>query len=353
MDADDTKNGTKKDEPVPVDKPRRAEVGLGDLVRALGQLKPETKSHTGDIFRCLGFQTAEVYSLQQPYRSAQGAWNRTRFRKKMPQKPTPTISPKPTLPPTPEPPLELPEEVLLSELETLPDSSSITSTTQIDPDIEEAPPLSSQSDRSLSPSRLSLFPKQRARAITSVAIAQCTRGQDIDIPRLIKSSVQHKALTSIPKLPQTTIRNGCHLLLDFSDALTPWWEDMHDLARQFQKLNESLCKIFEFEDDPMSATYWSDTKGDVPWKPEKHKPVVIATDLGVVHRPSLGLRPDSSTWIQLAQYCHRAEAPLIAIVPIHPTRWPKGLDRWLHIIHWSPATSAAAVKRLLNHGIGS
>jgi hypothetical protein len=335
-----------------IDKPRRAEIGLGDLLRALDQLKPETHSQTGDILRCLGFQTTAVYRLPQPYRSSQGAWNRTRFRKITQQKPSTKFSPKPSLPPTPEPPIELPKDVLPSELETLPDASTMAHTTEPDSDIENAPVLSLEGDQPTPPPRFSLFPKQRARAITSMTIAQCTEGRDIDILRLIDVAVQRRIIRSIPKLPQTTIRNGCHLLLDFSDALMPWWEDMRDLMHQFQSLLDPyLCKSFEFEDDPMMANHWSETKGDVSWQPEQRKPVVVATDLGVVRHPSLGLRPDPSAWVRLAQYCHRVEAPLIAIVPIHPQRWPKGLDRWLRIIHWNPATSAATVKRLLNHRV--
>jgi len=336
---------------ISLDKARRPEISLGDVLRALARLKPKTDTQTSEILRCLGFQTSSVYQSPQPYRSNQGAWNRNHFRKKPQQKPSPNYAPQPTLPPTPEVPIALPKEVLHSTLEVLPDAGAINPSTTINPKVENATPLS-LSAKGISPSRISLLPKNRARAITSATIAQYTAGVDLNIPRLVQTVIQRKPLYSIPRLPQKTIRNGCHLLLDFSDALLPWWQDMRDLKRQFHDiLDESICKTFEFENDPMAAVRWSESMGDVVWRPEKKRPVVLATDLGITHHPTLGLRPDTTTWVRLAQFCHRAEAPLIAMVPIHPDRWPKGLDRWMRIIHWHPATSAATVNRLLAQNI--
>ncbi len=323
----------------------RAEIGLGDLIRALGGLGNGEQAVVDQIAACLGFHAGQPSGEIKSYRSSQGAWNRTRITPRSPQQKPPNFAPKPTMPPLPELLPDLPENILQTELSILADTEGMPQEASLPPAIAASPPL--QDEEVEIPPRARLFSNRKVRPILSEAIAQPTTGRDLDIPRLIDLSVHKKPLRTIPRTPRKTVRNGCQLLLDFSEPLMPWWTDMRELMEQFnQLLGDQLCRVYEFEGDPATATHWSENSGDTIWRPITNIPVVVATDLGVTRAPTFDLRPTAETWRQMAERCRRHQAPLIALVPVHPDRWHKGLPQWMRLIHWNPATTAAEIKHI-------
>jgi hypothetical protein len=174
-------------------------------------------------------------------------------------------------------------------------------------------------------------------------------GRDLDIPRLIQITVRRQYLKSLPVLSRFTARNGCQLLLDYHDALMPWWDDMQSLIQQFhQVLGEELCPVYEFENSPVSAFRWTEN-GEIPWQPIAGKPVIIASDLGVIQPPRSTPRAGKADWLELIKSCNQSRTPVIVLSPLHPQRCPYELDRIVTLIHWHPATTASLIRRLIGH----
>ena len=177
-------------------------------------------------------------------------------------------------------------------------------------------------------------------------------GQDLDIPQLIQATVRRQNLKKLPVLPRFTARNGCQLLLDYNEALMPWWDDMQSLILQFhQLLGEDLCPVYEFDSSPSDAVRWTES-GAIKWEPVAGKPVIIASDLGVIQPPRSAPRTGKAAWFEFVKKCGRHNVPVIVLSPLHPQRCPKGLDRIISLIHWNRATTAAIIKRLIEHSGG-
>lgn len=334
---------------------QRAEIGLADWIRVLEQLPATTTSERSQIFRFLGLQV-DAGSVDIPtYHSKSGAWSRKRpGSETAPKKLVHNDSHQPENSSTPESPIDLPDEILPIRIEKLPNALEAGLAPPLPVGIENQIPLNLGESGIAPVPRISLFPPRTARGVLNAAVAQPVQSFDLDIPRLIRASVQRQPLRKLPLLPHLSSRNGCQLLLDFSDALIPWWDDMRDLMQQFHAvLGETACPVYEFTHDPRDAIRWTEA-GEMAWKNEMvvGRPVVIATDFGQTRSPYLGLRPSLSVWRDFALYCRRQQIPVIALNPLEREHFPKTLEHLMPIIEWRPQTRASDVKLLINRKQG-
>lgn len=320
---------------------RRAEIGLGDWVRVLAELPTISLSEQMLIARCLGLQVDKLENTHND-QSTRGAWQRN------PE----TRADKPSTTPDTESLPELPDEILPIRIEKLPNTLQAGLAPPLPAEIANQEPLKLGASNHPPVPRLSLFPQRTARGLLAASVAQPARGYDLDMPRLIRASVQRKPLRSLPLLPRFSTQQGCQLLLDFSEALVPWWDDMRDLIQQFQAvLGETACPVYEFTDNPRHAVRWTET-GEQTWQAIAGKPVVSATDFGQVRTARHELRPGLSVWRDFALHCRRWQIPVIALTPLGHKRCPKELAHLMSIIDWNPHTRVSDVKRLINHQQG-
>ncbi len=331
---------------------RRSEIGLGDLMKALEQIQPGVQAERDRIAKCLGFQAGYFSSSMPDYRPTQGAWHSARQNCSIPQpKPLQPIVNKPMMPLAPEPAVELPKEILLINIEKMPNTLEIGTAPRLPPDIEQQDSLKPEVPTSPPVPRILLFSERKSRGLLGAAVMQPAPGYDLDAKCLVRAFIQSQPVRKLPMLPRYSTRHGCQLLLDFSDALIPWWDDMRNLMRQFQSLlGEAACPVYEFTRKPQEAVRWTETAGEQVWQTIPGKPVVVATDFGLTHIPLGEPRPGLSVWLEFAHLCRRRQIPLIALTPIERVRCPKELGRMMSIIHWNPATRAADVKRLVSRG---
>lgn len=328
---------------------KRGEIHLGDLAVALSRIPGASAAEQEMIAQCLGFQLQIAATpAATRYQPVKAAWNRPLLKRQTPATgQTPRYSPFLSMPPAPDTIAANTDEIVEVGLQV--ESAPIP---QLDAGTEiliRSSGLLSPANKTLPPPRLSLFGKATARGVVSAAVTRHAPGWELDIPKLIQATVQQKPLVKLPVLPQSTARNGCQLLLDFNDALMPWWEDMQSLIRQFQQvLGEALCPVYEFSQQPLQAVRWTEI-AEIRFQPVPGKPVIIASDLGVI-QPPLGqrLRPGKADWLDFIQACKIQNTPVAILFPLDPRRCPYGLDKLATLIHWHPATSAAEIKRLIS-----
>jgi hypothetical protein len=199
--------------------------------------------------------------------------------------------------------------------------------------------------------RAPLFPRRTATALLSPAVATRRPGAELDLPRIITGLARGDPTRDLPRLPVASLDRGLQLLLDVSEAMTPFREDLADLTQALERIvGRERCQVFEFPGDPRTATAWSPAGADQAWKPERGRPVVLATELGIGALPGARDRASTSAWLDFAREVRTAGCPLVAFVPLPPARWPVRLARQVTLIHWDPRTTAGAVRRLVGAG---
>ena len=321
---------------------RKGEIHLGELIEALAELPWEDQSQAQAIAGCLGFGLAAV----DPGRS---------------DRPTPTIydrsrpAPLPrheaaARPPSgfatrPPPRIELPAQVLDSQLQAL--AAPPPADTGGAPPWISGPYQRLDPTAGVSPPRQTLFPGRTARGVFTVALATPRQGREIDVPALLHSVVRGRLPRHLPRLPAATLSRGCQLLLDFSDSMLPWWEDLRELAAQLAALlGDEHVAVFDFASSPAAASQWqAGHEQPTPWRPEAGRPILVATDFGIrgrSTRPTVG-----SDWRDFVKVCAAKGCPLLILLPWSPAYWPTDLGPHPELTHWHPRTSAAMLRRQL------
>jgi len=320
----------------------RGVIGLGDLLRALARLDAKDEATAARIIRSLGFAQRDP----NPPERLRGAYDQTRSPHR---RRTPIGSPPPPLGAPPFsgaiPPLELPERALEAEL------------TPLEPAVTAEPPewldvpLPAEQPSPTAARRAPLFPRRTAPAVLSAAVATRRPGSEPDLQRIIAGFTRGERMRDLPRLPVARLDRGIQLLLDVSEAMTPFRDDLTDLGDALERVvGRARCQVFEFAGDPAKASRWDEAGKERDWKAERGRPVVLATDFGIAAPPAARDRITHSGWLEFAAKVRKAGCPLMAFVPLPPSRWPVRLARQITLIHWDPRTTAGAVRRLVGAG---
>ncbi len=326
---------------------RRSEIELGDLITAAIELNPESEQHMLQMAHCLGFGVKPLdESNLSHYRNPQIAGSAQRpFIPEQPDLKIPDFQPQPRMPPAPEvPPDDRGKilELIAEPMEPVPVASERSIPW---PDARLGP-----YKRPTTPSlpRQPLFSTNKARGILLPVVSRVLPSAKPDVSRIIQHVIKQKPLRKIPRLDQRNTRNGCQLLLDFSDSLIPLWPDMRELKSQFHRLlDDDSCPVFTFKRDPVNAFRRQDGKTQ-GWSPVPGKPVVVASDLGQLAGDSGDIKLAEAGWLRFAEFCHANDVPVIAVVPANPFRQDlRFLSQRIKIVPWNPLTTATAVTRLM------
>lgn len=315
-------------------------IHLADLVTALADLPWRDASEAQAIAGCLGFGLAAprmqvpkaTEAISDPRLDDHGATAEA-------PEPLPVV-----VPPAPPVPVGLPERIVDARLSPLlppPPPSDRPDWLDQDYQIYRSQPGSRLA-------RHALIPDSLARGIYTAALATQHPGRELDMPALIGQIACGRLPQRLPRLPASTLARGCQLLLDFSDSMMPWWEDLHDLARQVrQVVGENTVEIHEFRGNPNDARPWLSEDEERPWRPNPQKPILLATDFAI-----RGQRPPRSpaAWQDFVSHCARRGSPLVILVPWRRQYWPNDLGPHPDFMHWHPRTSAAMVRRKLGRG---
>lgn len=321
---------------------RREEIHLGDLARALAKLRCDSPEQIKSVASCLGFAIesvpetgpqTEIYDTHlYPDRSRSNTEQPAPMRYQAPPQPEapvnlPDFKVPSALQPSPvrTPPAAEPLEALGDEFELLDRNSGV-------------PALA----------RSTLFTENTSRGIFSAALATLRPGNEIDLSGLIEALVTHRALPRLPCLPSATLALGCQLLLDHRSSMVPFYEDLASLPEQIAQITpREHVEIFSFEGDPNRARRWTVDFEALVWCPDK-RPVVVATDFGIQGRGGRVEKP--AEWSSFIERCRSDGSPLLILIPWPRERWPVGLGSYPELIHWSPHTTAAMIRRKIGLG---
>lgn len=324
------------------DTEKRGEIQLGDLARAMGSLRWRSDEEAQAIAACLGFGLRAGVPAS---RRSKEIYDRQRYRA---SEPTPSQAPpRPAVlvPPTPEAPPALPASRVASRLEPLPERAPPAPDDTDWLDDEDA--LFGQGSEPVV-ARQSLFPERTSRHIVSAALATLRSGQEIDVPRLIAAISRREVIADLPRRPESTLELGCHLLLDYSATMVPFWEDLNGLIAQVTDVvGAANTRVFSFDARPTEAKRWTPRGERESWRPDG-RPVLAATDFGIQGK-STRAEPNPD-WSALIERCAQRGSPLVILVPWPEDRWPTTIGSYPELMHWSPHTSAAIIRAKIGPG---
>ncbi len=333
-------------------------ISVGDLVRAIGELKPADDETLHAIAAALGFENgppASSTSIDESQTTDQAdvAPQPADFARRRPITETPP-SPPPPLPPSNEVvSFEIEKQVLVPPVRPAVSRESLLEATA------QRPPLAP------------LFRPNWARAIISTALS--TEGDHglLDVEAVVDLVARREPVAVLPRLPWPTLRRGVQLLIDRSPALSPFWRDQDHLQQLIvDVVGQDKVHAFTFNGFPLLSDRPDD---DRPWgtfplaeveelsedelpaleKQGAYSPppagtvVLLLTDLSLGRPLAVSDRPSVRQWLDFADVVRRAGCPLVACVPYPFRRCPPDLRQAIKIIEWDRLTTVTAVRMLV------
>jgi len=322
----------------------RSDIHLGDLIGALSDLPWRNEEQARKIAAALGFsqQNPQQHKVQKTRSTpVAGTSNRVRGRQ-----PLPAGKGKVSTPPAPAPRIQLPDGALPGTLTRLDDLSPPADEIQRpDSDFERFDECEySAIDLP------SLFLDNTSRGLLRALLQTMRQSRRIDLGKLLRRAGTGLLPRRFPYRETGTLEHGCQLLLDYSDSMVPWWDDLEALCRQLEKtLGKSLVIRYQITDDPMQAEYWANADEPEFWQPRAGIPNLVATDFGLPNQRSAYRL--QRRWRSFIDRCEKARCPLIFLVPWEYDEWLSGnLGGYPYLFRWSTATSASQIRSLI--GIG-
>lgn len=325
----------------------RGEISLGDLATAVKRLATQDKDHLAKIAGCLGFGLEAPPPPRPERKGARGKEQSPEQEKPCPAAPPgPAIKPEPRQPrrgvtlPKPPPPVD----GYISHLQRLP-RIEVSMPLQT----EQAEPLSLHTDTSMQGMREPIFAKRTERATLTATIAVETSAGDVDLERAIGQLINQKLLERLPRRAIPTLKYGVQLLLDRSESMLPYAEDLRDLDAQLKKLvGGSRFTSSSFKGTPLTAPRYRKVRQRP--KLRSNLPILLVTDFGIGASLLSRDRARLGEWLEFAQHAARKNCPVVALIPHKPGCWPDFARANYLCIHWDRSTSAGDLRKII--GIG-
>lgn len=164
----------------------------------------------------------------------------------------------------------------------------------------------------------------------------------VDLPALVRAASRHRWPRSLPRSRRLAWPHTLVVVLDQSDALYPYWEDMRRLSGWVRaRVPKAQLRLCALRDGPLGAwrpsVWWPQHRDDdARPHPRPEQTYLLLSDLGL-------LRPEDSTaraweaWLARAAACG---ASCVALAPVAAEWLPRRLTTQLCLLRWSPDSRA-------------
>ena len=166
----------------------------------------------------------------------------------------------------------------------------------------------------------------------------------LDVVRLTGQLAQAKFVQRPPRLTRQTWPTRVHLILDFSDRLTPYWDDWHWLADNLRKLlKDRLLVSVLHRSDAIVLHAWSSPEIR-PWPQlNSNQTLLIASDLGMLDHT----RPYARfNWQRRLQAFARQGQACLMAAPLAHSQLVAEVVNLMPLIRLSPDSSLRPVAKL-------
>ena len=312
-------------------------ISAGDLVRALGKLKPKDQETQDAITAALGFELPiprESPGKPRDEESDTGTSNRQRWIK---QDRGPSIH------------QTLPAGIREKRFELVheKEKGATAPMRMLAPQNSEPLPPSGPEDSAPSLPWEPLFNLQWSRAIISTMARIRTPAGPPDVETLVAAAAERQPMFSLPATVLETA-SGADVLLDVGDGMAVFGRDQADLLQLMERVLGGGCvSAYRFWGSPMRGVISRFSFEPQTYHPPPEGwPVVLLSDLGI----GAGMAaPAAQEWRDFANLVNSAGCHLIALVPYPPRRWPAGITSCMDVLYWDRRTSARTIKAAIRH----
>jgi hypothetical protein len=195
-----------------------------------------------------------------------------------------------------------------------------------------------------------LFPLAQTRGILSAALATWDNDGPPNIPRVIEELAAGRPLLEMPRERAPTLRLGAQILIDSGLGMAPFLPDVEQARLHITRLlSRERAQTLHFVGTPRRGCVAEGREQRAWMAPPRGTPILLITELGIGGPLAGEDRADRSEWLEFFRDVAIAGCPLSALVPYGRSRWPRELAHAVPIIHWDRRTSAAAIRRALDH----
>ncbi|MEV6398685.1 hypothetical protein AB0M39_28560 [Streptomyces sp. NPDC051907] len=365
----------------------RGEVFLGDLVRALAELRPRDLETAARTAKLLGLDkglpvnalrehgspsAGRTGSVPHPRAAVVDASTRTAAPEPLAQ--TPRAVPVVVAPPrrearttdedepaAPGPPPTA-RAVRLAER---PVDFSLTALDGFQEDVGRRPVDQGPGDAELLGSRTATpqpsheppWKQDWARGVMFAAVSTLVESRELDQRTLLRKVARQEALRTVPRRQRFSTRRGAQLLLDHGAGMAPFQDDrtwLHELVGSIA--GRDRVEALRFRGSPSRGVVRRDPLDREAYQPPlPGTPVILFSDLGLTRPPFAGRSiAGSEEWRLFIDAVVHSGCPLVCVTPYASAEYPAALrkmvafipfDRRISLRHAQEAT--AGVRRWL------
>jgi hypothetical protein len=305
----------------------------GDMVRALGTLKPRDEDTRRAIAGSLGFELDDAVQ-------------------DLPDEPDTRDGPSPSPIPDPLPTPVTPQE---RDFNLLPQDAQHWSAAAQPPTAASVAPLprGPAEDTLPRPPFEPLLRRAGERAVVSTMLRTRSRTGPPLISELVLAALQMRPLRNLPASWQESV-NGADVLLDVGDNMAVFGRDQEWLLSLIRRVvGEAWLKVFCFSGSPSRGVAPEGEFATGIYQPSRPGlPILMLTDLGIGMQQSADEAVDVSEWQEFARRMRTAGCHLMALVPYPRHRRPKIPQGSVDIIQWDRLTSVRSVRSVLGRARG-
>lgn len=193
----------------------------------------------------------------------------------------------------------------------------------------------------------SLLNPRWTRSILHQALSIADQDSAIDIERTVEQLARAEPLLNFPRARRMKLRGGVQVLLDLNESMRPYTEDQQNMLQDIKRITMAqMVSQWYFKRYPSQGVSRDVFSERMTYStPPPGTSVLLLTDLGVGRR-NHNLRERVKEWRWFSEQVYKAGSSLVAFVPFQTERVEPSLRRLMAVVPWDRATTTAMVKRL-------
>jgi hypothetical protein len=186
-----------------------------------------------------------------------------------------------------------------------------------------------------------LAPRGGATILQTLIAAQIPEGP-LDVPAIVEVLACRRVPERLPREAWPTLRFGVEVLADVGLPMRPFEGDQLQVIRQLRTIvGGQLTSVRYFADIPARGAGPGPRRTWRPYEPpDPGTRVLVLSDFGLAGPATYSYRGAPDEWRSFADTLRRGGCDAVALLPVPPDRWPRWLATLMPLVLWDRSTTA-------------